>query len=90
VRSPYLPTRPIAPKGTISEIVLFPDAAFGRLQGEIHRGAIPIVRTDIEQTSFERKMRFYLSAIPELNERHFGLKAFRVLAITTDEYRTRQ
>jgi hypothetical protein len=57
---------------------------------EIDRGTMPIARADFLQTSFERKMRVYLTAhAGKLHERHFGWKTFRVLTITTDKHRTR-
>ena len=50
---------------------------------------MPIIRSDIRQTSFERKMRAYLTAhAAKQHERHFGWKTFRVLTITTDHHRT--
>jgi hypothetical protein len=55
---------------------------------EIDRGTMPVVRSDIRQTSFERKMRCYLSAYAaKLHETHFGWKTFRVLTVTKDERR---
>jgi hypothetical protein len=57
---------------------------------EIDRGTMPIERSDFSQTSFERKMRAYLTAhAAKQHERHLGWKTFRVLTVTTDEYRTR-
>jgi hypothetical protein len=42
------------------------------------------------KTSFERKMRVYLTAqAAKLHEQQFGWKAFRVLTITTDQLRFR-
>jgi hypothetical protein len=55
---------------------------------EIDRGTMPITRSDISQTSFERKMRGYLTAYAgRQHEQHFGWKAFRVLTVTTDQDR---
>jgi hypothetical protein len=49
---------------------------------------MPISRTDIMQTSLERKMRTYLAAhAAKQHERRFGWKSFRVLVVTTDEHR---
>jgi hypothetical protein len=46
---------------------------------------MPITRSDISQTSFERKMRGYLGAYAaRQHEQQFGWKTFRVLTITTD------
>ena len=55
---------------------------------EIDRGTMPIARCDFLQTSFERKMRAYLTAhATKQHEKHFGWKTFRVLTVTTDEHR---
>ena len=55
---------------------------------EIDRGTMPIARSDFLQTSFERKMRAYLTAhAAKLHEKHFGWKTFRVLTVTTDQHR---
>ena len=58
---------------------------------EIDRGTMPVVRSDIlRQTSFEEKMRGYLTAhAAKQHERQFGWKTFRVLTITTDDRRGR-
>ena len=46
---------------------------------------MPIARSDFLQTSFERKMRAYLTAhAGKQHEKHFGWKTFRVLTVTTD------
>ena len=84
-------------KGSRHEIGLVPDLVFGIrfpdgsrhcFMVEIDRGTMPIVRNDIEQTSFERKMRAYLNAhAAKKHERQFGWKTFRVLTVTTDPYR---
>ena len=51
---------------------------------------MPVARSDIRQTSFERKMRAYLAAhAAGLHEQHFGWKTFRVLTVTTDRSRLR-
>jgi DNA-binding Lrp family transcriptional regulator len=86
-------------RGAVREIGLVPDLAFGLkfpdgsrrcFMVEIDRGTMPIARGDILQTSFERKMRAYLTAhAGKLHERNFGWKTFRVLTITTDKHRTR-
>jgi hypothetical protein len=80
------------------EVGLVPDLAFGLkfpdgsrrcFMVEIDRGTMPIARVDFLQTSFERKMRSYLTAhAGKLHERHFGWKTFRVLTVTTDKHRT--
>ena len=55
---------------------------------EIDRGTMPVSRSDFLQTSFERKMRAYLTAhAAKQHEKHFGWKTFRVLTITTDHHR---
>ena len=51
---------------------------------EIDRGTMPIARSDSLQTSFERKMRAYLTAhAGKQHEKHFGWKTFPVLTVTT-------
>jgi DNA-binding Lrp family transcriptional regulator len=96
-RSPFaLPVR-LAHNGVIRDVGLVPDLAFGLhlpdgsrrcFMVEIDRGTMPIVRSDFSQTSFERKLRAYLTAYAaRMHERHFGWKTFRVLTVTTDQYR---
>jgi hypothetical protein len=87
----------VANQGTTLEIGLVPDLAFGLrftdssrrcFMVEIDRGTMPISRGDITQTSFERKMRAYLTAhANKQHESRFGWKTFRVLAVTTDNTR---
>jgi hypothetical protein len=49
---------------------------------------MPVSRQNLLQTSFERKMRAYLTAhAARQHERHFGWKIFRVLTVTTDPHR---
>lgn len=84
-------------EGVVHRVGVAPDLAFGLefadgsrrcFMVEIDRGTMPIERSDIRQTSFARKMQVYLTAYAgRLHERHFGWKAFRVLAVTTDERR---
>jgi DNA-binding Lrp family transcriptional regulator len=84
-------------QGAMHEIGVVPDLVFGLrfpdgsrrcFMVEIDRGTMPIARTDIRQTSLERKMRAYLTAhAAKLHEKHFGWKTFRVLIVTTDEQR---
>ncbi len=83
--------------GTLFNVGIVPDLVFGLrfrdesrrcFMVEIDRGTMPIVRANLMQTSFERKMRAYLSAhAARQHERHFGWKTFRVLTITTDATR---
>ncbi len=55
---------------------------------EIDRGTMPVVRSNLMQTSFEQKMRAYLIAhAAKQHERQFGWKNFRVLTVTTDDRR---
>lgn len=85
--------------GMVHDIGVVPDLAFGFafadgsrrcFMVEIDRGTMPVVRADITQTSFERKMRGYLTAYAaKQHEKKFGWKAFRVLTVTTDEMRKR-
>jgi hypothetical protein len=55
---------------------------------EVDRGTMPVTRADLSQSSFERKMRAYLTAYAG-NEhlRRFGWKSFRVLVVTTNQHR---
>ena len=83
--------------GTMLNVGLIPDLVFGLrfpdgsrrcFMVEIDRGTMPITRSNLMQTSFERKMRAYLSAhAARQHERHFGWKTFRVLTVTSDQYR---
>jgi DNA-binding Lrp family transcriptional regulator len=78
-------------RGAVHEIGVVPDLVFAiRLASgarynfvvEIDRGTMPILRSDIRQTSFARKMRAYLAA--RMHEHDFGWRTFRVLTVTTD------
>jgi hypothetical protein len=68
-----------------------PDGSRRNFLVEIDRGTMPVVRSDIlRQTSFEEKMRAYLTAhAAKQHERQFGWKTFRVLTVTTEERRAR-
>jgi hypothetical protein len=85
-------------RGVMYDIGVVPDLVFGlRLADgsyrhfvvEIDRGMMPVVRSDIfKQTSFEEKMRAYLTAhAAKHHERQFGWNTFRVLTVTTDDRR---
>jgi DNA-binding Lrp family transcriptional regulator len=84
-------------KGMMRDVAAIPDFVFGIQFGtkdshsymvEIDRGTMPIVRSNFEQTSFDRKMRAYLTAYAaKQHSESFGWKSFRVLTVTTDEYR---
>lgn len=70
--------------------LLFPDGSRRCFMVEIDRGTMPVTRAGMTQSSFERKMRGYLSA--HASGRHteqLGWKTFRVLVVTTDQQRTR-
>jgi hypothetical protein len=96
-RNPFALRVRLSHQGTMHEISVVPDLVFGLsfpdgsrrcFVVEIDRGTMPIARTDISQTSLERKMRAYLTAhAAKQHERQFGWKTFRVLIVTTDEYR---
>lgn len=96
-RNPLLLRAKLSHQGTVREVGIVPDLAFGLrypdgsrrcFMAEIDRGTMPVVRSDPEQTSFERKMRVYLAAhAAKQHERQFGWRNFRVLTITTDSYR---
>lgn len=83
--------------GVMLNVGIVPDLVFGLrftdgsrrcFMVEIDRGTMPIARSNLMQTSFERKMRAYLSAYAaRQHERHFGWKSFRVLTVTTDRNR---
>ena len=81
------------------EVGLIPDLIFGIafrdgsrkcFMVEIDRGTMPVSRSDLTQTSFERKMRAYLAAHhARQHEQQFGWKTFRVLTVTKDQHRLR-
>jgi hypothetical protein len=79
--------------GVVPDLVFglrFPDGSRRCFVVEIGRGTMPISRADITQTSFERKMRAYLTAhAAKQHERQLGWKTFRVLTVTTDHNRMR-
>ena len=79
--------------GVVPDLVFglrFPDGSPRCFMVEIDRGTMPISRADISQTSFERKMRAYLTAhAAKQHERQLGWKTFRVLTVTTDQNRMR-
>jgi hypothetical protein len=87
----------VSANGKSEEVGLIPDLVFGLrfpdgsrrcFMVEIDRGTMPISRSDLRQTSFERKMRAYLAAYAaKQHEQQFGWKAFRVLTVATDEHR---
>lgn len=96
-RNPFALRVRLSHQGTAHNISVIPDLVFGLkfadgarrcFMVEIDRGTMPIARADITQTSLERKMRAYLAAhAARQHERQFGWKTFRVLILTTDEYR---
>jgi hypothetical protein len=77
--------------GIIPDLVFgirFPDGSRRCFMVEIDRGTMPITRSDMSQTSFERKMAGYLNAYAaRLHEQQFGWREFRVLTVTTDRCR---
>jgi hypothetical protein len=96
-RGPFALRAKLSHRGRVREISVVPDIVFGlqfaagarhNFMVEIDRGTMPIVRSDPEQTSFERKMRVYLAAhVAKQHQRQFGWKNFRVLVVTTDPSR---
>lgn len=96
-RNPFLLRAKLSHQGWTREMGVVPDLVFGLkfadgsrrcFMVEIDRGTMPITRSDINQTSFERKMRVYLTAYAAgQHARQFGWKAFRVLALTSDNRR---
>lgn len=97
-RNPFALRVKLSERGVLHDIAVVPDLVIGlqlpdgsrrSFMVEIDRGTMPVVRSDFSQTSFERKMRAYLTAhAAKAHERHFGWKTFRVLTVTTDHYRT--
>ena len=97
MRNPLLMRVCVSHNGDGQEIGLIPDLIFGIafpdgsrrcFMVEIDRGTMPISRSDLRQTSIERKMRAYLAAhANKQHESQFGWKAFRVLTVTTDHQR---
>jgi hypothetical protein len=96
-RNPFTLKVKVSHKGALHEMGLVPDLVFGLMFAdgsrpcfmvEIDRGTMPVRRSDIRQTSFERKMRAYLTAhAARQYERQFGRKTFRTLVVTTDQNR---
>jgi hypothetical protein len=96
-QNPFALRAKLTHKGSVREIGVIPDFVFGvkfddgskhSFMVEIDRGTMPVVRSNFEQTSFERKMRAYLTAhAGKQHEQRFGWRTFRVLTITTDEHR---
>ena len=86
--------------GQLIEVAVIPDAVFGLdfIVGrkrkyfflEADRATMPIVRTDLRQTSFARKLLAYLAGGGKSNAfgQHFGVGNFRVLTVTTSPERT--
>src|SRR5262249_52199742 len=97
MRNPLSMRTTISKDNTSHEIGIVPDLIFGIgfpdgsrrcFMVEIDRGTMPICRSDITQSSFERKMRGYLAAhAAGQHETQFGWKAFRVLTVTKDSNR---
>jgi hypothetical protein len=89
----------VSRNGKTHEIGLIPDLIFGIgfpdgsrrcFMVEVDRGTMPVSRSDLSQTSFERKMLAYLIAhTARQHERDLGWKTFRVLTVSTDDQRTR-
>jgi hypothetical protein len=98
-RNPFSLRATLSSRATQLDIGIIPDFAFGLrfsdgsrrcLLVEIDRGTMPILRSDLGQTSFQRKMHGYLAAYAaKQHETRFGWKAFRVLTVTTDDQRVR-
>jgi DNA-binding Lrp family transcriptional regulator len=96
-RDPFALRVQLSHQGTLHDIGLVPDLAFGlalpdrsrrNFMVEIDRGTMPVVRANFSQTSFERKMHAYLTAhAAKAHEQRFGWNTFRVLTVTTDEHR---
>ena len=96
-RNPFLLRAKLSHQGWTREIGVVPDLVFGLqfadgtrrcFMVEIDRGTMPITRSDINQTSFERKMRVYATAhAAGQHQRQLNWKTFRLLTITSDDRR---
>ena len=96
-RNPFTLRVTLSHRGVMHDMGLVPDFVFGltlanrsrrQFLVEIDRGTMPVSRSDFLQTSFEQKMRTYLTAhAGKQHERQFGWKTFRVLTVTTDHHR---
>jgi len=96
-RNPFGMRARLSERGASREVGVVPDLVFGLrfsdgsrrcFMVEIDRGTMPITRASFDQTSFERKMRVYLTAhAAKLHERQLGWRTFRVLTVTTDQQR---
>src|SRR5262249_40670294 len=63
----------------------YPDRSRPCFMVELDRGTMPVSRSDLRQTSFERKMLGYLTAYANgQHEQQFGWRTFRVLTIVPD------
>jgi Replication-relaxation len=96
-RNPFSMKVKVSQRGIVRERGLVPDFTFGlvlpnrdrrHFMVEIDRGTMPVVRHNPMQTSFEQKMRAYLTANAAGQHERFGWKSFRVLTVTTDLHRT--
>jgi hypothetical protein len=97
--SPFRFRAKLPHRGRLIDAGVVPDFVFGLqfLAGprwnyavEIDRGTMPVRRSDLEQTSIERKMRVYVAAhAAKQHQRQFGWKNFRTLIVTTDHRRIR-
>ena len=86
-------------EGQFVDLAVIPDAVFGldftveRKRKyfflEADRATMPVVRKDLEQTSFMRKLVTYLAGGGQANAfgAHFGIGNFRVLTVTTSRER---
>ena len=85
--------------GSLVDVSVIPDAVFGLdftverrrkyFLLEADRATMPIVRPDLNQTSFTRKLVAYLAGGGKSNAfgAHFGIGNFRVLTVTTSAER---
>ena len=87
-------------EGKLIDVSVIPDAVFGLdftqerkrkyFLLEADRATMPIVRADLGQTSYYRKLIAYLAGGGKVNTfgAHFGIGNFRVLTVTTSRERT--
>lgn len=96
-RHPFALRAKLTHRGAIREISVIPDFVFALKLGdgtrrnfmvEIDRGTMPVIRSDIGQTSVARKLRTYLAAhAARQHERLFGWRNFRVLTVVPTRQR---
>ena len=68
--------------------LVFPDGTASYFLLEVDRGSMPVVRTQFDRTSYNRKLKVYWEAWKQNRHvEHFGIKQIRVLTITDSRKR---